>query len=193
MRYPKSHKAETKLRIVETAARLFRKKGYDGIGIDSLMEEAGLTRGGFYSYFRSKRELLVAVMTHRHDFIERLRARTGTNRRKLAAQARQIAQDYVASENNKAVLGGCSLAALANDCSRADKSAQRHYAKAVRALAEELSEGLKDRQTLDARALQAVALCVGALLIQNAASADTELTVGVSEAAKSLLAELLGD
>ncbi len=40
-------------RVVETAARLFRERGFDGVGIADLMKEAGLTHGGFYAQFPS--------------------------------------------------------------------------------------------------------------------------------------------
>jgi TetR/AcrR family transcriptional repressor of nem operon len=32
---------------VATASRLFREKGFDGVGLDAIMKEAGLTHGGF--------------------------------------------------------------------------------------------------------------------------------------------------
>ena len=39
------------------AARLFREKGFDGVGLDAIMKEAGLTHGGFYGHFSSKEDL----------------------------------------------------------------------------------------------------------------------------------------
>ncbi len=38
-------------RIVEVASRLFREKGFDGIGVADLMKGAGMTLGGFYGHF----------------------------------------------------------------------------------------------------------------------------------------------
>ncbi|HZR36538.1 MAG TPA: TetR/AcrR family transcriptional regulator, partial [Nevskia sp.] len=46
-------------RTVEAAARLFRERGFDGVGIAQLMEEVGLTHGGFYGQFSSKEDLMV--------------------------------------------------------------------------------------------------------------------------------------
>jgi hypothetical protein len=31
--------------LVETAARMFREKGFDGVGVDAIMKSAGLTHG----------------------------------------------------------------------------------------------------------------------------------------------------
>ena len=43
-------------RVLDVAGRLFREKGFDGIGDDGLMKGAGLTHGGFYANFKSKEE-----------------------------------------------------------------------------------------------------------------------------------------
>ncbi|MEJ0069137.1 MAG: helix-turn-helix domain-containing protein [Pseudomonadota bacterium] len=51
-------------RIVETAAREFRAKGLDGVGVADLMAEAGLTHGGFYAHFASKDALIEAACRH---------------------------------------------------------------------------------------------------------------------------------
>ena len=44
-------------RIVETAGRLFRSRGYDAVGIADVMKAAGMTQGGFYRQFSSKEAL----------------------------------------------------------------------------------------------------------------------------------------
>ncbi|MEM7615189.1 MAG: TetR/AcrR family transcriptional regulator, partial [Pseudomonadota bacterium] len=57
MPYSPAHKAETRKRIVETARILFNREGFSNVSIDRIMEEVGLTRGGFYNHFRNKDEL----------------------------------------------------------------------------------------------------------------------------------------
>lgn len=49
-------------RLVMDAARdLFLRKGYGGVRIDDIVEAAGVSRGSFYTYFPSKRDVLIAV------------------------------------------------------------------------------------------------------------------------------------
>ena len=48
---------------MEAAARLFREHGFDGVGVDAIMKEAGLTHGGFYGHFASKEELATEAIT----------------------------------------------------------------------------------------------------------------------------------
>src|SRR5437764_1715220 len=58
MKVSREQAAQNRERIVETAAQLFRERGFEGIGVADLMKEAGLTHGGFYGHFSSKDDLI---------------------------------------------------------------------------------------------------------------------------------------
>ncbi|MCX5463738.1 TetR/AcrR family transcriptional regulator [Alcaligenes parafaecalis] len=45
-------------RVLETACRLFRKQGVEGVSIGDIMKDAGLTAGAFYKQFASKEALV---------------------------------------------------------------------------------------------------------------------------------------
>jgi len=67
------HSAEAKqtthTRIVEVAAKRFRERGLDGIGVADVMKEAGVTVGGFYKHFNSREELVnEAIIRSFRDF-----------------------------------------------------------------------------------------------------------------------------
>ena len=62
MRYGKDHKENTHRRVVEVASARLRKEGLDGVWVATLMGEAGLTHGGFYSHFASKEALVEEVI-----------------------------------------------------------------------------------------------------------------------------------
>jgi AcrR family transcriptional regulator len=53
--------------ILEAAQRLFAEKPYDTVTIDDLAGVAGLSRTGFYFYFRSKDAVLTALLTRFWD------------------------------------------------------------------------------------------------------------------------------
>jgi TetR/AcrR family transcriptional regulator, transcriptional repressor for nem operon len=53
-----ARKEETRDRILETASRLFQERGVDGVGVDEIMRESGLTHGGFYAHFANKEDLV---------------------------------------------------------------------------------------------------------------------------------------
>lgn len=58
----KSVKGEkTKQLLIETASRLFLKNGYSNTGINDILKEADVSKGSFYFYFSSKKQLGLQV------------------------------------------------------------------------------------------------------------------------------------
>src|SRR6187431_2432635 len=69
MRVSREQAAENREKILTTAAKLFREKGFDGIGVADLMKSAGLTHGGFYGHFSSKEDLMAQACIRATDDI----------------------------------------------------------------------------------------------------------------------------
>jgi TetR/AcrR family transcriptional repressor of nem operon len=190
-RYDESHKARSRVSLVEAAAGLFRRRGYSGVGINELCAAAGLTRGAFYGHFDSKAELLTAVLEGAHDLVRRLKSRTARSTNGLRRQGAGVARDYLAPENRQAVIGGCSLSALAVDVARSNPQTQRAYARAVRSVVAELRRGEAGERLSADRARVVLALCVGGLLIDNACGRDPE-GARVARAAQAEVSRLMG-
>src|ERR1700756_2074213 len=93
MRVSREQAAENRKRIVETASRMFREKGFDGVGVDAIMKGAGLTHGGFYGHFRSKDDLAAEAVARA---LER-----GTERQGRFAALNDLVSDYL-SERHRA-------------------------------------------------------------------------------------------
>ena len=53
---------KTKSEILQTATRLFQEKGWANVNIEDVVKEVGVTRGAFYHYFKSREELIMAVV-----------------------------------------------------------------------------------------------------------------------------------
>ncbi len=65
-------KAEaTRNRILEAADRLFYRHGYHATGLDAIIREAGITKGNFYYYFKSKEALAIAVLEWHYELTSR--------------------------------------------------------------------------------------------------------------------------
>src|SRR5690242_10475834 len=62
MPYSPKQKRDTREKILESARRLFNRKGYAGVSIEEIMSDAGLTHGGFYRHFARKDELYAAAV-----------------------------------------------------------------------------------------------------------------------------------
>ena len=192
-RYSAEHVERSHEAIRDAAATLFRRRGYAGVGIDELCRNAGLTRGTFYSHFPSKAALLVAVLDGAHDFVRRLKARTARSTTALRRQAADIAAAYLAPKNKHGVIGGCSLASLAMETTRAGPEAQAAYARAVEQVVAEFRRGEAGSETLSADlARAALALSVGGLLISNACG-DAREGRAVARAASRFARRLLVD
>ncbi len=53
--------------LVETALRLFYTSGFNATGIDKILAEAGVAKMTLYKHFRSKEELILAVLNRRDE------------------------------------------------------------------------------------------------------------------------------
>src|SRR5579871_2747988 len=62
MPYRAGYRQEVKRKIIDSARRQFNRRGFEGVSIAQVMRGAGLTHGGFYSYFESKSDLYAEVM-----------------------------------------------------------------------------------------------------------------------------------
>src|ERR1700740_2198683 len=113
MKVSREQVALNRERIVETAARLFREKGYDGIGVADLMKGAGLTHGGFYGHFASKEDLLAQACAQAME--------PAVGRWQAAAQEHpdtaleKIVHSYLSARHRDHPGRGCSVTALGAD------------------------------------------------------------------------------
>lgn len=56
-----------KQHLIDTAYRLFNEHGYHATGIDRILSESGVSKATLYKHFRTKDELVVAVLQQRHE------------------------------------------------------------------------------------------------------------------------------
>lgn len=53
---------ETKKRIVDCARKLFVEKGYNNVTVDEIINEANSSKGGFYTHFKTKEDLIYSMV-----------------------------------------------------------------------------------------------------------------------------------
>ena len=187
MRVSKAQAAENRDRVVTVASRLLREHGIDGIGVDGLMEGAGLTHGGFYRSFASK-DALVAEACER--------ALTDTVRRWDTVTAAHPDDPlgawlhfYLSRQHCERPGSGCALAALGGEAARRDGSVRQVFAAAVRGAVERMSRITKGRTAAQRReqALATLAGAVGALVLARAVN-DAALRDELLSATEKVLA-----
>lgn len=54
-------------KILDTAARLFFKQGYNITGINQVIEEADIAKASLYKHFQSKTDLLIGYLQRAHE------------------------------------------------------------------------------------------------------------------------------
>ncbi len=65
----------TRERLLESARRCFARFGYEGSSVDRIAEDAGFSKGAFYSNFDSKESILLEILRRHHaHYITDLRA-----------------------------------------------------------------------------------------------------------------------
>ena len=62
MTLPQRRKEETRARILESAARVFARRGYDAATVEEITAECGIAKGALYGHFASKEELFRTVL-----------------------------------------------------------------------------------------------------------------------------------
>jgi len=171
-------------RILDSAAQLFRERGVDGIGLNELMQAAGLTRGGFYGHFESKEDL-IAQATRRALESNR------DARRKLAEQGLESwVKTFLSDAHCVRVGEGCGLTALAADASRGTPAMREVYGKGVENFAmglQALMPGATDEEKRE-QALARMATLVGALLLGRAVADEGQSRELREAAIKAVLA-----
>ncbi|WP_455380680.1 TetR/AcrR family transcriptional regulator [Acidihalobacter prosperus] len=65
-----SKSTHNRQRIVEAAEMLIYHQGYNQTSFSDIAQSAGLPRGNFYYYFKSKDEILLAVIAHRQELLQ---------------------------------------------------------------------------------------------------------------------------
>jgi TetR/AcrR family transcriptional regulator, transcriptional repressor for nem operon len=184
MGYSKSDKAETHSRIVRVAAKRFRERGLEGIGVADVMKEAGVTVGGFYKHFGSRDELVVEALATAFKDLDVWEERT--------PDMAHLLQNYLTEAHRDAPGTGCAIGALLGDITRGSKSARALYTERVKRSLPFFSALLPSSHRSDKRrrALLILSALLGALNLSRAVS-DPNLSREILDGVRDELIDLV--
>lgn len=195
MPYSAEHKQQTRAKIVESARILFNRHGFQDVTIDMVMENAGLTRGGFYNHFKTKEQLYhAAVSSFLHGRGAEWRKDAGVDPSLPSGDmVRQMILGYLSSEHLGDIDGQCPMIALPSDIARSNPQVQTSYSELLQAMVGLFENGIGKRgREARQQALSMAALCVGGMVIAKSLP-DSELAEEVRDAAQSFaLSQLAG-
>jgi TetR/AcrR family transcriptional repressor of nem operon len=176
----------TRARIVQLAARLFRRDGFESTGIDRLMAEAGLTRGGFYAHFRHKRSLWIESLAVAFEQSRANLFRRGLEGLTGGAWVQAAAARYLERAHVTGRASGCAVPSLGAEVARAPRSVRLAFGEEVEQVVSDIASRLEgDREQARARAWTLLSSWVGAIVLARAVGQDhvsTEVLDAVREA-----------
>jgi TetR/AcrR family transcriptional repressor of nem operon len=193
MPYPAGHRTEVKKSIVESARRLFNRHGFDNVSIHQIMAGAGLTHGGFYSYFGSKSDLYSEVLgcfftdpqwKNRWEGVEVNLSSSNVGP--------QIVRAYLSRQHFENVENSCPMTALPSDVARSGKNARIAFETIFKAMVNVLERSsMQNGRPRRATAQATAALCVGGMVIARAI-ADRSLADELRDACRNVALQLGG-
>lgn len=138
VRYRPEHKDQTRRRLIETSGRRFKRDGFDGSGIATLVADAGLTNGAFYGHFTSKHDLIATVIAEQLDAqLARVEALPlGLD------SVEAFVREYLSPAHRDDPAGGCPSAALLDEIARQDLATRQAYTAGIRALIDAITRHL---------------------------------------------------
>lgn len=166
MRVSRQQAACNRERVIEVAGRLFRERGFDGVGIEDLMAGAGLTRGGFYKGFASKEGLIEAACRQAVE-------RSGQTWDMLLTADDPLASlvdSYLSAPHRDNPAEGCPYAALAGEVGRRQSPVRQVFTEGIGGAITRLAQLMPGRATerRRERAVAALAGMVGAMILARA-------------------------
>lgn len=184
MGHSQTDKAASHARIVDIAARRFRERGFEAVGVADLMAEAGLTHGGFYKHFPS-RDALVTEATA-HAFADAWQHWKRFLPEGEGADLEAVLRYYLTEGHRGDRETGCPIAALMVDAWRTP-AAQQVFRENFRTFATWLSSKLGETgQDAVPRAAAIIAAMAGTIAIARALD-DDELSRAMLESTRDLV------
>jgi AcrR family transcriptional regulator len=153
---------------------LFNRNGFERVTIDSIMADAGLTRGAFYAYFNSKGELYTEVLgcfftdpnwKNRWENVDVDLASPDAGP--------QIIRAYLSRQHFEDVENSCPMVTLPGDVARGDEKVKAAFERVVKAMVAVLSREVRNRmQPREPIVLAIASLCIGGMVLARSLNDD---------------------
>lgn len=167
MPYPAGHRAAVKKNIVDSARKLFNRHGFESVSLSQIMAGAGLTHGGFYSYFKSKSDLYAEVLgcfftdPHWKSCWEGVQVDLSST-----DVGSQVVRAYLSRQHFEDVENSCPMVALPTDVARSGVSVKRAFETVFRAMVSVLERSLvRNDQRRRTTAQGIAALSIGGMVV----------------------------
>lgn len=135
--------SDTRQRIVDTAAQLFYRQGYNSTGINQVIKEAEVAKASLYQYFPSKDDLLMEYLkvtsVSTNDMLHQITAKHKTYREKALSLF-----DFLVKLTREKEYHGCNFLNIASEIPKENVKVRAMIKKQkdnIRALFAEILKG----------------------------------------------------
>jgi len=167
MPYPAGHREAVKKSIINSARKLFNRHGFESVSLHQIMAGAGLTHGGFYSYFKSKSDLYAAVLGCFFTDPEWKSCWEGVHVDLSSTDVgAQVVRAYLSRQHYEDVENSCPMVALPTDVARSGVDAKRAFETVFKAMVSVLERSLLEkgrRRRITAQSI--AALSIGGMVV----------------------------
>jgi TetR/AcrR family transcriptional repressor of nem operon len=192
MRVSRSQAVENRQTVINVASRLFRERGFDGIGLKDLMKGAGLTQGAFYKQFASKEDL--AAQASRRAFESATRRWSAVAAANPEDPLGAVIAMYLSAAHREEKMDGCPIVALGSDAARQSLDVKASFEAGIKAHLELLGRltGEADDEQADRKAMVVLSTMVGALILSRLVNDGRLAKRLLKAAAKSVMESSAG-
>jgi TetR/AcrR family transcriptional repressor of nem operon len=176
MKVSKAQVTENRQAILQAAARLYRERGFTGVGVADITREAGLTHGGLYRHFESKDALAAEAAAYAFEWtLSELAPPEADARAGTGGFLETGVTNYLSPRHRDSVGEGCPVAALAADAARESGAIADAFAQGIgrymALFAQRRPDGSQAGQTEPEDRVRAIAMLstmVGGLILSRA-------------------------
>lgn len=113
-----NHNEKTRQKLLDAGLSAFIKQGYNGTGIQEIVNNAGLPKGSFYNYFKSKEDFVSEVINHyTNGFNEFLEAKIKESEKDAYLAIETLFDDLIKKYEGKECKKGCLVGNFAAEIS----------------------------------------------------------------------------
>ena len=190
MRVSRIQAAENREAVINVASRLFRERGFDGIGLKDLMKGAGLTQGAFYKQFASKEDL--AAQASRRALESAFNRWSAATAAKPEDPLGAVMAFYLSMGHREEKMEGCPIVALGSDAARQGSDVKASFEAGIKAHLEVLGRLIAETNDSEpkGKAMAILSTMVGALTLSRVVN-DPDLAQAFLDAAAQQIREVV--
>ena len=183
----RAHVEKNRENLLDAASKGFRRKGFEGVRVADLMQEVGLTHGGFYNYFKSKDDLVASACD---ASLKRQSERVKSMKDKdSGAELIAYFERYLSQASRDTPENACLFPSLAADVSRQGEAVRTVFSEGLSDYLNamgDLTDKDRPKDGLPHNAVSVLSTLVGAMVLARAVN-DRQLSDGILYAARQSL------